>query len=130
MYPNCNLGSGYGTFTPYPFPTVPTAFQPQQQLPTYTKPGLAGRVVNKLDDILPNEVPMDGTSSLFPLQDESAIFVKSWNADGTIRTVKYLREVTDIPKKKPSDPIEELKNYIDERFNKLEASYKEVMISG
>lgn len=75
------------------YPYVPTASQPQQQQPTYTKSGLTGRVVNKLDDILPNEVPMDGTSSLFPLQDESAIYLKSWNADGTIRTIRYLQNV-------------------------------------
>lgn len=32
---------------------------------------------------------MDGSMAFFPKQDMSEIYVKGWNADGTIRTIVY-----------------------------------------
>ena len=37
---------------------------------------------------------MDGSISVFPMQDNSAIFVKRWNADGTIKTIKFVPDST------------------------------------
>ena len=41
------------------------------------------------ENINANEVPMDGSMAFFPKQDMSEIYVKGWNADGTIKTVVY-----------------------------------------
>ena len=41
------------------------------------------------ENINANEVPMDGSMAFFPKQDMSEIYVKGWNADGTINTIVY-----------------------------------------
>ena len=35
-------------------------------------------------DIMPGDIPMNGTPCFFPMQDGSAIYMKAWSADGTI----------------------------------------------
>lgn len=64
---------------------VQTVNQFQQQIPS----GINGRVVQSVEMITANDVPMDGSAAFFPMQDMSAIFAKSWNADGTIKTVIF-----------------------------------------
>lgn len=103
----------YG-FTPNYYPQVPTPAYPTYfpQQPTYTSPqpaipnvqqatqsgqaspSVCGRVISNPDSIAPQEVPMDGSISVFPMQDNSAIFVKRWNADGTIKTIKFIPDST------------------------------------
>lgn len=51
--------------------------------------GINGRIVQTVENINANEVPMDGSMAFFPKQDMSEIYVKGWNADGTIKTVVY-----------------------------------------
>jgi hypothetical protein len=46
-------------------------------------------VVQAVENINANEVPMDGSMAFFPKQDMSEIYVKGWNADGTINTIVY-----------------------------------------
>lgn len=59
--------------------------QPMHPQPT----GINGRIVQALENVNANEVPMDGSMAFFPKQDMSEIYVKSWNADGTIKTTVY-----------------------------------------
>ena len=61
--------------------------------------GINGRIVQAVETINPNEVPMDGSVAFFPKQDLTEIYAKSWNADGTIRTLTFkpvLNDKTDI----------------------------------
>ena len=51
--------------------------------------GINGRIIQAVENINANEVPMDGSMAFFPKQDMSEIYVKGWNADGTIRTIVY-----------------------------------------
>lgn len=69
----------------------PFGFAPQQPVmqPYQPRAGVPGRMVMSAEDITPNEVPMDGTVALFPLQDGSGIIASSWNRNGTISTVLY-----------------------------------------
>lgn len=85
----------------------------------YQRPSIPGRPVNNLDEITPQEVPMDGSVSLFPQNDYSAIYAKTWTKDGTIATVKYVPEQPQaaVPQK---SPIEEHLDKIDQRFDRLE----------
>lgn len=64
---------------------IPQMNQFQQQMPR----GVNGRVVQSVEMITANDVPMDGSAAFFPMQDMSAILAKSWNADGTIKTVVF-----------------------------------------
>lgn len=80
---------------------------------------IPGRLVNNLDEITPQEVPMDGSVSLFPQQDYSAIYAKTWTKDGTIATVKYIPEQPQNAEQQKS-PLEERLDRIDQRFDRLE----------
>lgn len=115
----------YGStgFTPMPG----TSYAPQNgnyvaQSQTYQNPyiqqSIPGRLVNNLDEITPQEVPMDGSVSLFPQNDYSAIYAKTWTKDGTIATVKFVPEQPQMEPQK--SPLEERLDRIDQRFDKLE----------
>lgn len=80
---------------------------------------IAGRLVANADEIMPQEVPMDGSISLFPQNDYSCIYAKTWTKEGTIATMKFVPEqpVATEPQK---SPIEERFDKIDQRFDKLE----------
>lgn len=60
----------------------------QQAMPQQPA-GINGRVVQAVENINANEVPMDGSMAFFPKQDLSEIYVKGWNANGTINTIVY-----------------------------------------
>lgn len=60
----------------------------QQAMPQQIA-GVNGRIVQAVENINANEVPMDGSMAFFPKQDMSEIYVKGWNANGTINTIVY-----------------------------------------
>ena len=81
-------------------PLVPTSMSGanQQAIPQQIA-GINGRIVQAVENINANEVPMDGSVAFFPKQDLTEIYAKSWNADGTIRTLTFkpiLNDKTDI----------------------------------
>lgn len=96
---------GYSGFNNFQRPSIPSM--------------LPGRQVANADEITPQEVPMDGSVSLFPKNDYSAIYAKTWTKDGTIATVKFVPEqpASAVPQK---SPIEERLDRIDQRFDHLE----------
>lgn len=104
--PNVNLQTpGYFGFNNFQRPTMSAM--------------IPGRLVNNLDEITPQEVPMDGSVSLFPQNDYSAIYAKTWTKDGTIATVKFVPEQPQAAAPQKS-PIEERLDKIDQRFDRLE----------
>lgn len=117
-------------------PYYPTSYYPQYQpqqtyLPSNTQPNLAsmsqrhtslsGRMVNSETDIMPNEVIMDGSISLFPLSDYSSIIAKQWNANGTISTIKYV-PITDSSEESDTNKLVAVMN---QRFDELEKKLSE-----
>lgn len=97
---------------------TPQTYQnPYVQQPNHFQ-SIPGRLVNNLDEITPQEVPMDGSVSLFPQNDYSAIYAKTWTKDGTIATVKFVPEQPQMEPQK--SPLEERLDRIDQRFDKLE----------
>lgn len=86
----------------------------QQQAPNIYRPTIPGRTVNSIEEITPNDVPMDGTAGLYLLKDMSAVYAKAWNSDGTIQTVRYVPD-TSKQENKP-DPMK----IILERLDKIE----------
>lgn len=64
-------------------PVVQQVQQPQQSQ------GLVCKPVVDASNVSPNDVPMDGNAAVFPKNDFSEIYVKSWTPNGTIQTVVY-----------------------------------------
>lgn len=63
--------------------------------------GINGKIIAEMSQITANDVPMDGSVAFFPKQDLSEVYAKSWNADGTIRTVTYKPVLDGEPKTAP-----------------------------
>lgn len=51
--------------------------------------GLNGKVVDAVEQITANDVPMDGSFAIFPKKDMSEIYLKSWTPNVTIATVVF-----------------------------------------
>lgn len=60
--------------------------------------GLIGRVVDTSEEIMPNEIRMDGSIGLFPMRDLSSIYVKQWDQNANLQTIRYVPEV--VPESK------------------------------
>ena len=69
---------GYAGFNNFQRPAMPAS--------------IPGRMVTNADEIVPQEVPMDGSVSLFPQNDYSCIYAKTWTKEGTIATLKFVPE--------------------------------------
>lgn len=80
---------------------------------------IPGRMVNNLDEITPQEVPMDGSVSLFPQNDYSAIYAKTWTKDGRITTVKYIPEQPQATTEQKS-PLEQHLDRIEQKLSDLD----------
>lgn len=100
---------------PEPMQTVQQVQAPQQQVR-----GLNGMVVQSVDNVTADCVPMDGSAAFFPKQDLSEIYVKSWNADGTIRTLTYKPiEMSESNRKIDSEANESVTDVFQKRFDEL-----------
>lgn len=77
---------------------IPNTYQQNQIVQ-----GINGKIIAEMSQITANDVPMDGSVAFFPKQDLSEVYAKSWNADGTIRTVTY-KPVLDGEPKTAAEP--------------------------
>lgn len=93
----------------------------QQQNPQPRRPqvqALPGKYINSLQDIVPQDVPTDGSIGIFPQSDYAAIYLKKWDGNGTISTVKY---IPDLPPQGPT-PEQQFQNDLQTRLAKIEES--------
>ena len=71
-----------------PMPMYQQPQQPMQQAGTQPAQAqtqqLTGRYIGDYREILPKEVPMDGTVGFFPTNDMTRIYVKAWTPDGRV----------------------------------------------
>lgn len=125
-----------GQTNPYPWPLQPSVAPPPQYQPIQNqKPQmpqtelspqnrpvtLGGRIINDPAEIMPSEIPMDGTPTLFLSQDYSKIYVKAWSADGTIKTFVYSPiEQSNAESPKTGDTENSMYAMFMDRFDKLE----------
>ena len=58
-----------------------------QTIPTQT--GLLGKIVDNIDVVRAMDIPLDGSTSYFPLSDGSGIVTKQLQSDGTSKLVVY-----------------------------------------
>lgn len=77
---------------------IPSNYQQNQIIQ-----GINGKIIAEMSQITANDVPMDGSVAFFPKQDLSEVYAKSWNADGTIRTVTYKPVLDNEPKNVQTD---------------------------
>lgn len=91
--------------------------QTQQSMPKNNQiPVIPGRMVTCEEEIKANEIPMDGTISLFMQNDYQRVIAKAWNGNGTIDTVRYVLE------RVPNDtPENDFQTQITNRLDKIEA---------
>lgn len=126
----------YGAYTSLPYSqqnqSAPQTWLPQSSsaqnvnLPYVTppstpqqKPTVFGKVVTDESQITPNDVPMDGTIAIFPLQDYSKIIAKQWTANGTIQTLTYIPEHTQADNT-PKTTLDDVMTHMDERLDQIE----------
>lgn len=124
MYPNgMNVQPGYYQAPTYPYgqtqmPYVPTpTYQPVSQ-PTNQQRSrdILGHMITNPNEITPQEIPMDGSISLFPMQDGSAVYGKYWDNNGQLKTMRFIPENVEQPQQE-TDPVVAAMN---ERFDTLE----------
>ena len=63
--------------------------QMQQVLQQIQQPQLIGHIVDGQETIQASDVPMNAPYALFPKNDLSEIYLKSWTANGTIQTIVF-----------------------------------------
>lgn len=73
-------------------------FQPNQRMYApfnnniYAMPMVYGKMVNNENEILPQQIPNDGSMAYFPTSDGTRIYGRAWQADGKIMPVTYVLE--------------------------------------
>ena len=104
-----------------------TLQQPQMQL------GLNGKMVDVVDQITANDVPMDGSVAIFPKKDMSEIYLKSWTPNGTIATVVFKPVLEEQQSNSISSPTEmkigmdnEVTEVFMQRFDELKTKLEEL----
>lgn len=117
----------YQPFQPFNYypgmqaPQFPT--MPQQQHQPQQAAGIQGRTVGNISEVTAQDVPMNGTAALFPLSDGTAIFSRSWQPDGTVRTVEY-RPVQSDQEEQPMVDLLSMQNDISNIKDMLENMQK------
>lgn len=110
----------------YNYPQYPYGMNQQMmQMPTNQNiprnNGISGRVISNPNEITPNEIPMDGSVSLFPTSDYSTIYAKAWNTNGLIETKKFVAvSENESLSPVPSDGTKEALDAINSRLDKIE----------
>lgn len=105
-------------------------YQPVQQPVQQPVAQLVGKPVDKQESIQASDVPMNMPYALFPKNDLSEIYLKSWNANGTIQTVVFKpinnSMVNPIPNvengkiEANTDATEEIMRRLDELSNQIQ----------
>lgn len=109
-----NYAQPYFNYRPQPQPQQPQVDPYMQQ---YMKPqGLQGKTVDSIEVVKATDIPLDYSTSYFPLVDGTAIVTKQLMQDGTSKIVVY----------KPADiKAEETPKYVTaDEFKKFTQSYE------
>ena len=139
FYPMANPGYQYNPGYPYgqtQQPYVPTpSYQPmntsaQNQQSQNRPQGILGRMISNPNEITPQEIPMDGSISMFPMQDGSAVYGKFWDSNGQIKTIRFVPE-NNGEQPQQNDPfavingrLDDLENLIKQRVKPYNKNYR------
>lgn len=128
MYGMNQPGSLYGQTVPPQIPPMAPMNNPAIY-PQVTRNVLPGRTVEKVEDIVVGEVPNDGSLGLFPQKDGSCIYTKAWNADGTIRTMKFVPVGQDdsVPRQESVQQAEDDSPTIQDILSTIQSGFNDIM---
>lgn len=119
----------YGTYQQY------NALQnvPRYQLQPEIQQGICGKIVQSVDSIMANDVPMNGSVAFFPKSDLSEIYAKQWGADGKISTMVFkpvnsdtVNNCTDDAEKLKIGLSDEATEIFNKRFDTLFSKMEEL----
>lgn len=95
--------------------------------------GLNGKMVDAVEQITANDVPMNGSVAIFPKKDMSEIYLKSWTPNGTIATVVFKPVLEEQANNSVSIPSEmkigmdnEVTEVFMQRFDELKDKIEEL----
>lgn len=95
--------------------------------PVTSQLGLFGKVVDSPDVVKVTDIPLDGSTSYFPLTDGSAILTKKLQLDGTSKITVYkpvIEEEKSIPMYVTFDDLKDIKEQIKDIENRLNGDDK------
>lgn len=117
--------NGYQQYSNFRDPYMASPMYGQYtQRPAVQQPlSLNGMMVQSIETITADAVPMDGSAAFFPKQDLSEIYVKSWNPDGTIKTLTFRPIENSSP---VNNNVEEQINALIVKVNDLETSINKI----
>lgn len=104
-------------FAPGPMRTVGDTLATMNRMPQM----LPGRMVANISEVQPSEVPMDGSVSIFPQSDYSAIYAKIWDQNGNIQTFKFVPEVEVVAEPESDSSFRDI---VIERLDNIETMIK------
>lgn len=126
--PNWNgpvFGQTYNTnMGPVPTMNQPGSIQ-QNQMPSLgapmqqTQPVLPCKLISRVEDIKPNDVPMDGSIAVFLMNDLSSVIARQLNSRMDVDEVRFVRE--EVPQ--PVNPNDIL-GAIMQRLDNIEKAVK------
>ena len=114
----------YQRYNQYSYPQYQQPQQFQQQFPQQIMPqqaGLCGRMVNSVEEVTANDVPMNAPFAIFQKADGSEVYIKSWGANGLIQTVTYKPQLDGKQNELPKEDAATLFAPIMERLDQIEA---------
>lgn len=96
--------------------------QPIQQTPQPQQPMIYGKVVDGIDVVRAIDIPL-GNTYVCPKADMSAIYIKTWNNDGTTRVISYVPQIEqkeqEVQKDLYSDTLASIQMKIEEIDKKV-----------
>lgn len=101
------------------------SMQPAMPLPQ-TQPALNGKIVDSEEMVKATEVPY-GSYGIFPKADFSAVYIKTWNPNGTTNIICYRPIAPQEPKQlmlEDKNGSEEIIQRIDMLENKIETYFE------
>ena len=87
---------------------------------------IPGRTILNPNEIMPYEVPSDGTPAFFPLANGSEIYMKFVGQDGTTQAFKYVQ----VPWKAPDDQGPSELSLLSEKLDLLCEEIKQIKEGG
>lgn len=125
-------GNNYGYYNPtrnIGVPQQPMNNQFIQQPMQYQQPvmqqlpqsSLQGKIVDNVDVVKATDIPLDGSTSYFPLTDGSAIVTKKLGMNGTSEIVVYKPVIEDKKEEKEQPKYITIDDF-DKKINKLDNS--------
>ena len=126
-------------YNPYYQPQM-NRYQPmeyQQYQPSYPQNpqtyqqaslGLQGKLVDSIEVVRAIDIPLDGSTSFFPLADGSAIVTKQLQKDGTSKTIIYKPSITSEDALQSNLNSSET-NYIKEELKSIKSQIQAIVNS-